>query len=98
MSAARAVSVDIGGKSYVITSDDNYLADIENGFEPDMVRLFRSVASGSDVILDVGANIGCTALLLPTSPGRSTHSSHRRRPSHFSNRTSSVRVSKISRR
>ena len=63
MSAARAVNVDIGGKNYVITSDDNYLAYIENGFEPDMVRLFRSVASGSDVILDVGANIGCTALL-----------------------------------
>ena len=55
--------MDIGGKNYVLTSDDDYLAQIENGFEPDMVRLFRAVAAGSEVILDVGANIGCTALL-----------------------------------
>jgi FkbM family methyltransferase len=63
MRIAKDVIVDIGGKSYIITSDDNYLDQIENGFEPHMVTLFRAVASDSEVILDIGANIGCTALL-----------------------------------
>jgi hypothetical protein len=63
MSIAKEVKVDIGGKDYTITSDDDYLEHIKNGFEPHMVKLFRAVASDSKVILDVGANIGCTALL-----------------------------------
>jgi tRNA1(Val) A37 N6-methylase TrmN6 len=63
MSIAREVRVGIGGKNYAIASDDNYLEHIKNGFEPDMVKLFRAVASDSEVILDIGANIGCTALL-----------------------------------
>lgn len=63
MNSAKEANIDIGGKQYVITSDDNYLENIKSGFEPDMVKLFRAVASNSDVILDVGANIGCTALL-----------------------------------
>lgn len=63
MSTAREVVVDIGGKNYSITSDDNYLEHIKNGFEPDMVQLFRAVANEGEVILDIGANIGCTALL-----------------------------------
>ena len=63
VSIDREMMVDIGGKNYTITSDDIYLEGIKNGFEPQMVDLFRSVASDSEVILDVGANIGCTALL-----------------------------------
>jgi FkbM family methyltransferase len=63
VSITREVRVDIGGKNYTIASDDNYLEHIKNGFEPDMVKLFRAVTSSSDVILDIGANIGCTALL-----------------------------------
>jgi FkbM family methyltransferase len=59
----REVRVNIGGKNYTMTSDDDYLGHIEKGFEPDMVKLFRAVAGDSDVILDIGANIGCTALL-----------------------------------
>ena len=59
----REIPVNIGGKTYRITSDDNYLDQIQNGFEPEMVRLFRAVATGSHTILDIGANIGCTALL-----------------------------------
>lgn len=55
--------VDIGGKSFTIFSDDDYLSMIVNGFEPETVKLFRALATGSDVVLDVGANIGCTALL-----------------------------------
>jgi len=63
MNITRAIKVDIGGKKYTITSDDDYLEFIRNGFEPDTVELFRTIASNSKVILDVGANIGCTALL-----------------------------------
>ncbi len=63
MGVVREVTVNIGSKNYIITSDDNYLEHIKNGFEPDMVKLFRAVSSGSEVILDIGANIGCTALL-----------------------------------
>lgn len=64
MSIAEEVSIDIGGKDYTIISDDNYLEHFkEHGFEPSMVKLFRAVASDSEVILDIGANIGCTALL-----------------------------------
>jgi protein-L-isoaspartate O-methyltransferase len=64
MSITKEVKVDIGGKDYIIVSDDNYLEHFEkHGFEPNMVKLFRAVASESEVILDIGANIGCTALL-----------------------------------
>lgn len=64
MNPAREIAVDIGGKTYTITSDDNYLEHIKNGFEPDMLQLLRAVANDSEVVLDIGANIGCTALLL----------------------------------
>ena len=63
MRVAREEAVDIGGKNCSITSDDDYLERIKNGFEPDMVRLFRAVANDSETILDIGANIGCAALL-----------------------------------
>lgn len=58
----REVVINVGGKKYIITSDDDYLDYIKNGFEPDMVKLFGTVANDSQVILDIGANIGCTAL------------------------------------
>ena len=63
MNIEREVVVDIGGKNYFITSDDDYLEQVKNGFEPDMVQLFTAIANGSETILDIGANIGCTALL-----------------------------------
>jgi FkbM family methyltransferase len=63
MREITAIPVNIGGNIYTITSDDNYLEHIKNGFEPDMVKLFRTLANRSEVILDVGANIGCTAIL-----------------------------------
>lgn len=63
MGAVRKANIDIGGKEYVITSDDDYLEHIGNCFEPQMVKLFRALASDSEIILDVGANIGCTAIL-----------------------------------
>jgi FkbM family methyltransferase len=63
MGTAKEIQVDISGKLYTLTSDDNYLRHIQNCFEPEMVKLLRTVARDSEVILDVGANIGCTALL-----------------------------------
>ena len=57
------IQVDIGGKKYAITSDDNYLDHIRRGFEPAMVKLIKAVARDSAVSLDIGANIGCTAIL-----------------------------------
>jgi FkbM family methyltransferase len=63
MKNSRELTVDIGGNKYVITSDDDYLEHIRNGFEPEMVKLFKILAANSETILDVGANIGCTAIL-----------------------------------
>lgn len=63
MGAEIAVKVDIGGKRYTIVSDDDYLQHISGGFEPEMVWLFRSLVKNKDIVLDVGANIGCTAIL-----------------------------------
>jgi FkbM family methyltransferase len=63
MSTSREVMVDIGGKRYRIASDDSYLDHIKGCFEPDTVQLFRTLVEESDVVLDIGANIGCTALL-----------------------------------
>lgn len=54
-------TVDIGGTKYILESDDDYLANMGSTFEPETVRLFRTLARGT--VLDVGANIGCTALL-----------------------------------
>lgn len=59
----REIAVRIGSRNCRIKSDDNYLDHIKGTFEPHMVDLFRTVAEGSKVILDVGANIGCTAIL-----------------------------------
>lgn len=64
MSDFREMTVDIGGNKYIITSDDDYLEHIKNGFEPEMVKLFKILAANSKTSLDIGANIGCTAILL----------------------------------
>jgi hypothetical protein len=63
MAATREAMVDIGGKSFMMVSDDEYLDHIHQGFEPDMVRLFRTLVASSDIVLDIGTNIGCTAIL-----------------------------------
>jgi len=58
------IIVGIGGKNYIISSDDHYLNHIKNGFEPETLNLFTSLAVNSRVVLDIGANIGCTAIFL----------------------------------
>jgi FkbM family methyltransferase len=60
---AKEVSVKIGDRHCRIKSDDNYLDHIRGTFEPHMIELFRNLADSSQVILDIGANIGCTAIL-----------------------------------
>lgn len=59
----REIAVRIGSRNCRIKSDDNYLDHIKGTFEPHMVELFQCVVDGSKVIIDVGANIGCTAIL-----------------------------------
>ncbi len=54
--------IDIGGMTYTLATDDAYLTLMGPVFEPETVKLFRALARGT--ALDVGANIGCTALLL----------------------------------
>ena len=63
MNVDSEIFVEIGGKSYLIASDDDYLEHIRNGFEPGLVQIFKSLVSENDTILDVGANIGCSAIL-----------------------------------
>jgi FkbM family methyltransferase len=63
-SSERTAEVEINGKRYRLVSDDDYLTHIGSEFEPEMVRLFRCLVNKENIVLDVGANIGCTAILL----------------------------------
>ncbi|MFZ3047945.1 MAG: FkbM family methyltransferase, partial [Desulfatirhabdiaceae bacterium] len=57
----RNISID--GKSYFLTTDDNYLDEMGSDFEPHMVELFKSLIGPDEIILDIGANIGLTSIL-----------------------------------
>lgn len=63
MTGTREALIQIGQGHFTISSDDDYLQALGQVFEPDMTHLFASLASRSRCILDVGANIGCTAIL-----------------------------------
>ena len=56
-------NIKIGDKIYSVTSDDNYLEAMGDNFEPHMVQLFRALIGPDDVVADIGANIGLTAIL-----------------------------------
>jgi FkbM family methyltransferase len=62
-SGERVVATNIGGKIYQVASDDDYLNHVQGEFEPHMVKLFRSLVGADDVVLDIGANIGCMSIL-----------------------------------
>jgi FkbM family methyltransferase len=62
-SGTRSVLTRIGHAQYQIVSDDDYLDHIQGEFEPDMTRLFEALIKPGDIVLDVGANIGCTSIL-----------------------------------
>lgn len=55
--------IKIGEKYYSITTDDNYLDAMGSEFEPHMVELFRALIKPDDIVADIGANIGLTAIL-----------------------------------
>ena len=56
----------IDGKSYFLTTDDNYLDEMGPDFEPHMVELFKTLIGSDEIILDIGANIGLTSILFST--------------------------------
>jgi FkbM family methyltransferase len=56
-------TLNIGEKAYLLTSDDDYLDAMGDDFEPHMVQLFNALIKPNDVVVDVGANIGLTAIL-----------------------------------
>lgn len=58
-----SVTTNINGKRYRVTSDDEYIIQVEGEFEPDLVRLLTSLIEPTDTALDIGANIGCTSIL-----------------------------------
>ncbi len=62
--------VRIGSKDYQLVSDDDYLSQMGDRFEPETVRLFDCLVSKNTQILDVGANIGCTSILFGQLGGR----------------------------
>lgn len=53
----------IGLEKHTIFSDDIYLQNMGEYFEPEMCRVFASLIEREDSVLDIGANIGCTAIL-----------------------------------
>jgi len=58
----RSAEVSIGGARYRIASDDDYLARIGPEFEPQTTALLGTLFRADSVVLDIGANIGCTAI------------------------------------
>ena len=74
-------SIRIGDRVREVSSDDAYLANMGEVFEPDMTDLFKALIDPGMVVADVGANIGMTALLFSDlakhvyafEPGRSTY-------------------------
>ena len=74
-------TVRIGDKDFLVESDDTYLTSIGREFEPAMVELFRSFIEPDMVVVDIGGNIGLTALLFSAlarevhvfEPSPSTH-------------------------
>jgi len=58
----RTVEIAIGGRRYLIESDDEYLSRLGDAFEPHTVRLLSTLFTPESVVLDIGANIGCTSI------------------------------------
>lgn len=63
MGQPATIDTMIGARSFTLASDDNYLQHIGAQFEPNLVQLFSKLVRAGDVVLDIGANIGCTSLL-----------------------------------
>ncbi len=57
------IEVKIDNTSYLMESDDQYLKNMGESFEPNMVTLFKKLIGPDFVIADIGANIGFTSIL-----------------------------------
>jgi FkbM family methyltransferase len=60
----KAKSIKISGKSFAMEGEDDYLRNMGDEFEPNTVTLFELLCSRDARVLDIGANIGMTALAL----------------------------------
>ncbi len=56
--------VNITGNPFQIQGDDDYIRNLGGEFEPNTVTLFARLCDADDQVIDVGANIGMTALAL----------------------------------
>ncbi len=56
-------NISIGGIRHTVSSDDQYLSQMPEVFEPEMAAVFKALIHPDMVVADVGANIGMTALL-----------------------------------
>ena len=54
--------IQIGQEKYNITSDDNYLDEVGNSFEPHMLELYSILVDNNDIVADIGANIGLASI------------------------------------
>ncbi len=63
MDRGGRANVKIGDGTYLMESDDDYLAHVGTTFEPAMEKLFRRLVRSEDRCLDIGANVGFTAIL-----------------------------------
>lgn len=63
--------VRIAGRRWRISGDDKYASSLGEVFEPDLVALLAVMCDEGAQIVDVGANIGCTALALSQIAGDS---------------------------
>jgi len=57
-------SLKIFRRTFEISGDDDYLYEIGEEFEPDTVSLLRLLCGEDSRVLDIGANIGMTAIAL----------------------------------
>jgi FkbM family methyltransferase len=60
---SRSADVAIGAHRYTLESDDEYLTRLGDRFEPHTERLLCTLFAPGSVVVDVGANIGCTSIL-----------------------------------
>lgn len=54
----------IGSKGYILEGDTNYLGCMPDHFEPDTIAVFKNFCQESFQVLDLGANLGLTAIAL----------------------------------
>lgn len=57
-------NITIANRQYRICGDEDYLGAMAGQFEPDTCALLATLCDGDSIALDVGANLGLTALAL----------------------------------